>query len=298
MSEPLFEGVLPAIITPFDSNGNVDFDALRDVVRFQIEGGVHGFFACGTVGEGVLMSIEQRKAVAEAIVREAKGRVPVIVHVGTTNTSESVELARHAEQIGAEAVGAVTPFFFKPDIEGLRMHYQSIAEAVNIPVFVYNIPRMTGFNITAEIFRKLCMIEGVAGIKDSSGNLSQIQEIIETAPKPITVINGADDIFLAVLIAGASAEISGTANVAPELLVEIYESYKEDDLRKALKLQRKLNALKRVLYEIGSSNVSSIKAALEMRGVKAGVPKKPLRPLNSEELSRLKDKLSALNLYW
>jgi len=298
MSEPLFEGVLPAIITPFDSNGNVDFDALRDVVHFQIEGGVHGFFACGTVGEGVLMSIEQRKAVAEAIVREAKGRVPVIVHVGTTNTSESVELARHAEQIGAEAVGAVTPFFFKPDIEGLRMHYQSIAEAVNIPVFVYNIPRMTGFNITAEIFRKLCMIEGVAGIKDSSGNLSQIQEIIETAPKPITVINGADDIFLAVLIAGASAEISGTANVAPELLVEIYESYKEGDLRKALKLQRKLNALKRVLYEIGSSNVSSIKAALEMRGVKAGVPKKPLRPLNSEELSRLKDKLSALNLYW
>ncbi len=298
MSEPLFEGVLSAIITPFDSDGNVDFDALRDVVRFQIEGGVHGFFACGTVGEGVLMSIEQRKAVAEAIVREAKGRVPVIVHVGTTNTSESVELAKHAEQIGAKAVGAVTPFFFKPDIEGLRMHYQSIAEAVNIPVFVYNIPRMTGFNITAEIFRKLCMIEGVAGIKDSSGNLSQIQEIIETAPKPITVINGADDIFLAVLIAGASAEISGTANVAPELLVEIYESYKEGDLRKALKLQRKLNALKRVLYEIGSSNVSSIKAALEMRGVKAGVPKKPLRPLSSEELSRLKDKLSALNLYW
>ena len=298
MSEPLFEGVLSAIITPFDSDGNVDFDALRDVVRFQIEGGVHGFFACGTVGEGVLMSIGQRKAVAEAIVREAKGRVPVIVHVGTTNTSESVELAKHAEQIGAKAVGAVAPFFFKPDVEGLRMHYQSIAEAVNIPVFVYNIPRMTGFNITAEIFRKLCMIEGVAGIKDSSGNLSQIQEIIETAPKPITVINGADDIFLAVLIAGASAEISGTANVAPELLVEIYESYKEGDLRKALKLQRKLNALKRVLYEIGSSNVSSIKAALEMRGVKAGVPKKPLRPLNSEELSRLKDKLSALNLYW
>ena len=298
MSEPLFEGVLPAIITPFDSDGNVDFDALRDVVRFQIERGVHGFFACGTVGEGVLMSIEQRKSVAEAIVREAKGKVPVIVHVGTTNTSESVELTKHAEQIGAEAIGAVTPFFFKPDVEGLKMHYQSIAEAANIPVFVYNIPGMTGFNITAEIFRKLCMIEGVAGIKDSSGNLSQIQEIIETTPKPITVINGSDDILLAALIVGASAEVSGTANVAPELLVELYESYKEGNLKKALKLQRKLNALKRVLYEICPSNVSSIKAALEMRGVKAGVPKKPLRPLNSEELSRLKDKLSALNLYW
>ncbi len=298
VSKPLFEGILPAIITPFNSDGSVDFDALREVVRFQIKKGVHGFFACGTVGEGVLMSIEQRKAVAEAIVKEAKGKVPVIVHVGTTNTSESVELAKHAEQIGAKAVGAVTPFFFKPDIEGLKMHYQAIAEAVHIPVFVYNIPRMTGFNITAETFRKLCVIEGVAGIKDSSGNLSQIQEIIETAPKPITVINGADDILLAALIVGVNAEISGTANIAPELLVEIYESYKEGNYEKALKLQRKLNVLKRAVYSIGSSNISSIKAALEMRGVKAGIPKKPIRPLNSEEISKLKDKLSALGLYW
>lgn len=298
MVKPLFEGILPAIVTPFDSEGRVDFTALREVIRFQIEGGVHGFFACGTVGEGVLMKAEQRKAVAEAIVKESGGKVPVIVHVGTTNTDESVELAKHAERIGARAVGAVTPFFFKPDVEGLKTHYRSIAEAVRIPVFVYNIPKMTGFNVTAEIFRKICTIERVAGIKDSSGNLSQIQEIIETAPKPITVINGADDIFLAALLIGVNAEISGMANVVPELMVELYESFREGDCERALKLQRRLNALKRILYSIGPSNVSSIKAALELRGVKAGLPRRPLRPLTSEEKLRLKEKLSALGLYW
>lgn len=298
MGKPLFEGILPAIVTPFDSNGNVDFEALRDVVRFQIEGGVHGFFVCGTIGEGALMSIEQRKAVAEAIIREASGKVPVIVHVGTTNTNESVELAMHAERIGAKAVGAITPYFFKPDIEGLIIHYQMIAESSHMPVFAYNIPQITGFNLTPEIFRRLCVIEGIVGIKDSSGNLSQLQEIIETAPKPITVINGADDILLAALLVGASAEISGVANAAPELMVELYESFKENNIARALELQRKVNTLRRILYASGPSNIASIKAAMELRGVRAGLPRKPLRPLKSDEMARLKDKLSALNLYW
>jgi 4-hydroxy-tetrahydrodipicolinate synthase len=294
--KPLFEGILPAIITPFDVEGNVDFDLLRDIVRFQIEKGVHGFFVCGTVGEGPLMSIEQRKSVAEAVVREAKGKVPVIVHVGTTNTAESVELAKHAESIEANAVGAVTPYFFKPDLEGLIMHYRLISEAVRIPTFVYNIPQQTGFNLTPEIFRKLCSIENIHGIKDSSGSLSQIQEIIETAPKHVTVINGADDILLAALLVGVNAEISGVANVAPEILVELYENFREGNYKKALELQRKTNVLRRILYEW--SSIPSIKAALELRGIKAGMPKKPLRPLKQEEISRLKDKLKALGLFW
>lgn len=296
MVKPLFEGILPAIITPFNSEGNVDFNLLKDVVRFQIEKGIHGFFVCGTVGEGPLMSIEQRKSVAEAVVREAKGKVPVIVHVGTTNTAESVELAKHAESIGADAVGAVTPYFFKPDLEGLIMHYRLISEAVRIPAFVYNIPQQTGFNITPEIFRKLCLMENIHGIKDSSGSLSQIQEIIETAPKNVTVINGADDILLAALLVGVNAEISGVANAAPELLVELYENFIEGNYERALELQRKTNALRRVLYEW--SSIPSVKAALELRGVKAGLPRKPLRPLKHEEILRLKDKLQTLGLFW
>ena len=290
----IFRGVLSAIITPFDPEGNVDFSALKDVVRFQIDGGIHGFFVCGTMGEGILMSVEERKAVAEAVVREAGGKVPVIIHVGAINTGDSVELARHAEKIGADGIGVITPFFFKPDLEGLMVHYRLIAEAVNIPVLIYNIPQMTDFNVTPKIFRRLCTIDNIVGIKDSSGNLSQIQELIETAPKPVTVINGADGILLAALLVGADAEISGTANAFPELLVELYESFKEGDYKQALKLQRRVNELKRILSD--GPLIAPIKAALELRGVKAGLPRKPLRPLTPEETAKLRDKLNALNL--
>ena len=296
MVRPLFEGVFPAIITPFDSDGNVDSVALREVVRFQIDRGVDGFFVCGTMGEGVLMSVEQRKITAETVIGEAGGKASVIVHVGATNTAECIELAKHAEKIGADAVGVITPFFFKPDLEGLMTHYRLIAESIRIPVLAYNIPRLTGFNLTPETFRKLCAIENLHGIKDSSGNLSQLQEIIEAAPKPVTVINGADGIFLAALLIGAHAEISGVANAAPELLVELYENFKSGNYEKALELQRKINALRRILYS--GPPVAPIKAALELRGVRAGLPKKPLRPLKPEEVSRLKDRLKSLNLFW
>lgn len=296
MVKPPFEGVFPAIITPFDSDGNVDSDALREVVHFQIEKGVNGFFVCGTVGEGVLMKMDQRKIAAEIVVRESRGKASVIVHVGATNTAECIELAKHAEEIGADAVGVITPFFFKPDLEGLMMHYRMIAESIHIPVLAYNIPQLTGFNLTPENFRKLCIIENLQGIKDSSGNLSQLQEIIESAPKPIAVINGADDIFLAALLIGVHAEISGIANVAPELLVELYENFRDGKYRKALELQRKINALRRILYS--GPPIAPIKAALELRGIRAGMPRKPLRPLKPEEISRLKDELKSLNLYW
>jgi len=183
MENVKFEGIIPAIITPFDSEGNAELEYLREVVRFQLDRGIHGFFACGSTGEGPLMSIEQRKKVAETVIKEAADRVPVIIHAGTTNTKETIELAKHAEEKGASAVGVVSPYYFKPDFKGLIEHYKLIAEEVSIPVLIYNIPSLTRFNITPETIRELCRIKNVVGIKDSSGNLIQIREIIETAPK-------------------------------------------------------------------------------------------------------------------
>jgi len=295
MKQTKFQGIFPAVITPFDQEGNVDFESLRNVVRFHLEKGVHGFFACGTAGEGPSMSIEERKAVAEAVVKEVAGRVPVIVHVGTTNTKETVELAKHAEKIGSPAVGAVSPYYFKPDLEGLVEHYRLIAEAVGIPVFVYNIPRLTGFNITPEMVRRICTIENVKGVKDTSDNLIQLQEIIETAPKPITVINGSDWLLFAALMVGVDGQISSAANVIPEVMVELYELFKKKEYGKALNLQAKINAVKKTLE---GPPIAPVKAALELRGVKAGVPKRPLRPLKPEEIIKLSERLKALNLYW
>ncbi|MFQ6094741.1 MAG: 4-hydroxy-tetrahydrodipicolinate synthase [Candidatus Bathyarchaeia archaeon] len=295
MEPKRIRGILPAIITPFNRDGDVEFEHLRGVVRFHLEKGVHGFFACGSAGEGPLMSIEQRKAVAETVLKEAADRVPVIVHVGTTNTRESIELARHAEAAGATAVGVVTPYYFHPDVEGLIEHYKLIAEAVDIPVLAYNIPIRTGYNMTPEIVRKLCDIPNMIGVKDSSRNLIQIREIIETAPKPITVINGSDNLLFAALMIGVDAQISGIANVVPELLVELYEAYKKGVYEKAVDLQAKINAVKRVLDK---PPIAPIKAALEMRGVKAGLPRRPLRPLTLEELTKLEERLKTLNLFW
>jgi len=295
MQNAKLRGIFPAIITPFNSEGDVEFEHLRDVARFQMSKGVHGFFVCGSAGEGPLMSTEQRRTVAEALITEVAGRVPVIVHAGSTNTREANELAKHAQDCGAAAVGVVAPFYFKPDPEGLIEHYRSIAEAVTIPVLVYNIPSRAGYNITPETIAKICSIPNIMGVKDSSGDLIQLREIIETAPKSITVINGADNLLYAALTVGVHGQISGIANVVPELLVELYNVYKKGEYDKALNLQTKINAVKR---SVEGPPIAPLKAALELRGIKAGLPRRPLRPLKQSEIIILEEKLKSLNLFW
>ena len=295
MTRADFQGIFPALITPFDREGEVNLEDLRGVTRFHIEKGVDGFFICGSAGEGPLMSIRQRKLVAETVLDEASNRVALIVHVGTTNTAETTELAKHAEENGADAVGVVSPYYFKPDLEGLIEHYRLVSESVNIPVLVYNIPSRTDFNVTSQMMARLCELPNIAGVKDSSRNLVQIREIIETAPKKITVINGADNLIFAALMIGVDAQISGTANVAPELFVELYKAFKGGDHGKALKIQADINS---VIRALSGPPIAPLKAALRLRGIKAGVPKRPLRPLRPDEISGLKERLSALDLFW
>ncbi len=293
MKQIKVEGIIPAIVTPFNHKGDVEFEYLKNVVRFHLKSGVHGFFVCGSAGEGPLMSLEQRKTVAEAVLKEVANQVPVIVHVGAANTMDAVELAKHANEVGAAAIGAVSPYYFNPDLEGLLAHYKLIAESVDMPVFVYNIPKHTGFNITPEIMKKLCEIENVVGVKESSGNMMQAQEIIESMPKPLIFINGADDLIFATFMVGATAQVSAIANVIPELLVRLYENFKNGEYREALNLQTKINAVKRAL---DGPPIAPLKAALELRGIKAGVPKRPLRPLRMEEILKLKERLRSYNI--
>ena len=297
MKQGRLNGILVAMITPFDEDGHVEFEYLAGVVRFLLEKGVHGFFTCGTSGEGALMSIEQRKAVSKAIVDEVASRVPVVVHAGAITTDETVALAKHADDIGAQAVGVVSPYYFHPDPDGLVEHYRTVAEAVSIPVFVYNIPGCTGFNITPDIMRRLLEIGNVMGFKDSSGRLDQIQEIMRTAPKPIIAINGSDGLLFSSLMIGTDAQISGSANVVPELMVGIYEHCRKGEYKKALSLQNTWREVMRVVFSVRLPS-ANLKTALELRGVKAGIPKRPLRPMKAEEVSIFKEKLKALNLYW
>jgi len=296
MGSNKFQGIFPALVTPFTREGEVNPEELRRVACFHVEKGVDGFFVCGTVGEGPLMSVGQRKLVAETVIEEVGSRASVIVHAGTTNTAETVELAKHAEERGARAVGVVSPYYFKPDLEGLVEHYRIASESVGIPVFIYNIPSMTGFNLTAQMVAKICELPNIIGVKDSSRDLIQLREIMETAPKKITVINGADNLIFPALMIGVDGQISGMANAAPELFVQLYRAYKAGEHSKALELQKDINSVIRALG--GLPPIAPIKAALELRGIGAGFPKRPLRPLTPDEVGKLKEKLAALNLFW
>jgi 4-hydroxy-tetrahydrodipicolinate synthase len=287
------EGIITALLTPFTKEGNIDEEALRELVEFQVKSGIHGLYPCGTVGEGPTMSIEQRKQVAEIVVDQVKGRIPVIVHVGAINTTMTVELAEHAEKIGADAIGCVTPYYYTLDDEAIIEHYKQVANAVHIPIFIYNIPHRTTINITPDLMVKLAKLPNVVGVKDSSRNFIQLCEYIEKLGENFSIICGSDAYVIPALFMGAKGSISAISNVFPELFTESYNAYKKADYQKAVRLQRKINAVRRALEK---PTIIVLKEALRMRGFKAGTVKNPLRPMTEKEIAKLRDSLKELGL--
>lgn len=291
--ERKIEGIITALITPFTQEGNVNEGTLRELVEFQVRSGVHGLYPCGTTGEGLTMSIEQRKRVAEIVVGQVKARIPVVVHIGAINTAMTIQLAKHAEKIGADALGCVTPYYYALDDDAIIEHYRRVAEAVRIPIFVYNIPHRTTINVTPDLMVKLAKLPNIMGIKDSSRNFAQLCEYIEKLGKGFTVISGTDAYIIPALFMGAKGAISAIANAFPELLVESYDAYKKGNHEKAIGLQYKIVAARRVLAKPA---IAPLKEALKMRGYRAGTVKNPLRPMTKEETIKLRDSLIGLGL--
>jgi len=291
--ERKIEGIITALLTPFTEEGNIDEEALQQVVEFQVKSGIHGLYPCGTVGEGPTMSIEQRKRVAEIVVDQVKARIPVIVHIGAINTTMTVELAKHAEKVGADALGCVTPYYFTLDDDAITEHYRRVAEAVRIPIFVYNIPHRTTINITPSLMVKLAKLPNIKGIKDSSRDFTQLCEYIEKLGESFTVICGSDALIIPALFMGAKGSISAISNAFPELFVDAYDAYKKRDYEKAVTLQFKIIAAREVFAK---PTIAPLKEALKMRGFKAGTVKNPLRPMTEEEIIKLRDSLKGLGL--
>lgn len=241
--ERKIEGIITALITPFTKEGNIDEEALQEIVEFQVKSGIHGLYPCGTIGEGPTMSIEQRKRVAEIVVDQVKARIPVIVHIGAINTTMTVDLAKHAEKLGADALGCVTPYYFTLDDHAIIKHYKRVAETVHIPIFVYNIPHRTNINITPNLMVKLAKIPNIKGIKDSSRDFTQLCEYIERLGEGFTVICGTDALIIPALFMGAKGAVSAISNAFPELFVDCYDAYKKRNYEKAIALQFKIIAL-------------------------------------------------------
>lgn len=285
------EGIITALITPFDGHGEVIEGSLRKLVEFQRRAGVNGLFLCGTAGSGAIMRPDQKKRVFEVAAEASGGRVATIAHVGAPSTEEAIDLAKCAGEAGVDAIGSVPPYYFAPDEAELTEYFRGLSEAVDLPIFVYNIPRNTNTNIQPELMAKLCGIRNVVGVKDSSRDFVQLLEYISALPKEKTVICGTDSYILPALIMGAKGAITGYANAFPEAYVDFYGLFLKGDLEAARERQFKLNELRKALQK---PQLAPHYEALRFRGFEVGRPRPPLRAMNEKESEGLRKRLVEL----
>ena len=278
------EGVIPALLTPFTKNAkHVDYDKAGALAVRLATQGVHGIFPCGTTGEGMLMTIEERKKLLEAVVAAAGRRLKVIAHTGCLDTASTIELTRHAMETGAAAAGVVAPGFYAYDDSALTSHYGAVANAVkDFPVFLYNIPSCARNALSPSLIRSLSSrFENIAGMKDSSGDMAALTRILAWVPKEFNVINGVDEYSFQALVAGAKGSVSSTANIIPELFLSVFNSVRKGDLKKAWNAQAKL-ATTCGLFQYGRM-VAYYKEGLRLRGFDAGPVRPPQRELTAAE---------------
>lgn len=278
-------GIIPALVTPFTKDGDIDEKALRGIVQFQLKSGVNAFYALGTTGSGPAMEPSERKRVAEIVVEETNGRVPVIVQVGASEPTAVLELARHAEKIGADAVASLTPFYYHPGEEAIIEYYEKISRASSLPLFVYNIPPNTGFNVDVKLLERLSRIPRLVGIKDSSGDFAQLLDYMYTVPDGFNVITGTDSYLFSALCAGIHGGVSAIANAFPEHFVAMYEAYKAKDFEQGKALQIKARALRNAL---STPPLAPILETLKMRGLASGYVRLPFRSMHSQEIEALR----------
>lgn len=283
------KGIIPAMVTPLDDQEDLDAMALRRLVNFLIEGGVHGLFPVGSQGEFYAFSPEEKRRVWEIVVEESAGRVPVYGGTGAVTTRQVIELNHIAEEAGVDAVSVVTPYFIQPSEAELYDHFVAIAEATSLPVLLYNNPGRTGVKLSAGLVARLSEHPNIVGIKDSSGDLTLTIEMMRQTGEDFAVLMGRDSLIYAGLQHGIKGAIAATANVVPALVVEIYEAFLEGDMARSLAAQEKLLPL-RLAFGLGSFPVV-VKDAMNMIGVPAGPARRPLQSLTGVAREKLRDVL-------
>lgn len=290
----IFRGAFVAIVTPF-IDGKVDEQGLIDLIEFHIANGTHGIVPCGTTGESATMSHEEHHRIVELTVKTVNGRVPVIAGSGSNSTAEAINLTRHAKQAGADAALMVSPYYNKPSQEGLYQHYKAAAEAVDIPIILYNVPSRTSSNLLPQTVARLAEIDNIVGIKEATGSLNQVSEVIRLCPEDFVVLSGDDFTSMPTVLVGGTGVISVTSNVAPKDMAQMMDAALAGDLARAKQLHYKLFPLMQAMFY--ETNPVPAKKSLELMGkIKSGTPRLPLYPMNDETLSRLKTALAAYGL--
>lgn len=289
----MIRGVLPALITPFTKDNKVDKEGLKQNIGFLIENGVSGIVPCGTTGESATLSIEEHEKVIEIAVECST--VPVVAGTGSNNTIEALELTRSARDAGADAALLITPYYNKPNDRGMLAHFKKIANEVDIPIILYNVPSRTGVNLKPGIVAELAKESNIIGVKEASGNLDQVTKILElTQDDDFVVLSGDDGQTLPIMALGGAGVISVVANIAPKLMVSLVEASRNGNMEEARKLHLKLAPLIRAVFL--ETNPIPIKKAVELIGLPAGELRLPLARMSDDNERKLKIVLNDLHL--
>lgn len=289
-----FQGAIVAIVTPF-IDGALDEQGLIDLIEFQIKNGTHGIVPCGTTGESATLSFDEHKRVIELTVQTVKGRVPVIAGTGANSTSEAIELTQSAKECGADAVLSVSPYYNRPSQEGIYLHFKKIAETVDIPTFLYNVPSRTASDINPSTVARLAEVDNIIGIKEACGNLHQISDVIRLCPKEFIVLSGDDFTSMATVFVGGQGLISVTSNVDPKGMSELMEASLRGDIARANEIHYRLFPLMKAMF--AAPNPVPAKKGVELLGIiKDGMARLPLAEIDSASLEELKKAMTDLGL--
>lgn len=292
----MFEGVLPAIVTPFSSNSSKSLDTrgLSANISFLLSQGIDGVVPCGSTGESATLTFEEHEKVIELTVDKVNGKVPVVAGTGSNNTAEAIRLTKAAKDLGADGVLIISPYYNKPNRAGLIEHYTKLAD-LDIPVIMYNVPGRTGQNLEPDLVAELAKHPGIVGIKEASGNIGQISRIIEaTCDEDFSVISGDDNMTLPIMALGGAGVISVAANVAPKRMVAMSDAMRKGDLAKAKKIHYELSPVFRAMFI--DTNPIPVKKAVGLCGMAGGPVRLPLSDLDAKKTEQLAAVLKAAGL--
>ncbi|MEK4030018.1 4-hydroxy-tetrahydrodipicolinate synthase [Pseudobacillus sp. FSL P4-0506] len=289
-----FGQILTAMVTPFEQNGEIDFHATENLINYLINNGTDGLVVAGTTGESPTLTTEEKVELFKFVVEVVNGRVPVIAGTGSNNTRASIHLTKLAEEAGVDGIMLVVPYYNKPSQEGLHQHFKAIAESTSLPVMLYNIPGRSVVNMSVETVVRLAQIPNIVSIKDASGNLDAMTEIISQTPDDFSLYSGDDGLTLPVLSIGGTGVISVASHVIGNEMQRMIENFRNGKLREAALAHRHLLPIVKALFAAPSP--SPVKAALNLNGIPVGGVRLPMVPLNEEEKADLQQALQSLSV--
>ncbi len=294
MKNTIFTGAGVAIVTPMNEDGSINYEEFGKIIDFQIENGTDAIIVCGTTGESSTMTDEEHKECIRYCVEKTAKRVPVIAGTGSNDTAYAIELSKEAESLGADGLLVVTPYYNKSSQRGLVAHFTAIADAVNIPIILYNIPGRTGVNIAIDTYKQLGKHKNIVAVKEASGNLSYIAKLIAECGDLLDVYSGNDDQIVPIMSLGGKGVISVLSNVMPKEAHQIAQYCLDNNCAEAAKLQIKLlKFINNLFIEV---NPIPVKEAMNMAGWKCGIGRMPLYPMSDENRQILKDSMAELGL--